>query len=96
MFGEAMDYRYFNFSDGVAVNSNHRITLNKIKTAEKPPLPEPESPMWLPALGAALFLLAGIAWMVCPSNKNNATDGDLFIAWALYRLPPCADNLKID
>ena len=40
MFGEAMDYRYFNFSDGVAVNSNHRITLNKIKTAEKPPLPE--------------------------------------------------------
>jgi hypothetical protein len=32
------------------------------------PLPdEPKTPMWLPALGAALFLLAGIWWATRPS-----------------------------
>lgn len=27
---------------------------------------EPKSPMWLPALGAALFVLAAVAWVVSP------------------------------
>ncbi len=33
------------------------------------PLPEPPTPMWLPALGGALFLIAGIWWAVTPSAK---------------------------
>ena len=34
--------------------------------AHEAPQPEPKSPMWLPALGAALFVLAAIAWVVSP------------------------------
>ena len=37
------------------------------------PLPEPNTPMWLPALGAVLFLIAAIAWTMSPSTSNNAT-----------------------
>jgi hypothetical protein len=29
-------------------------------------LPEPKTPMWLPALGAALFLAAGVWWLARP------------------------------
>ncbi len=31
--------------------------------------------MWLPALGATLFLLAGIWWAWSSSSAANATDG---------------------
>src|SRR4051812_34003145 len=31
-----------------------------------PPPPEPNTPMWLPALGAALFLLVGLWWATRP------------------------------
>jgi hypothetical protein len=34
--------------------------------------PEPKTPMWLPALGVALFLTAGFIWGLTPSNKNEA------------------------
>ncbi len=30
--------------------------------AQPPPPPEPRTPLWLPAVGAALFALAGIGW----------------------------------
>ena len=29
---------------------------------------EPKSPPWLPALGIALFVAAGIAWSLCTSD----------------------------
>ncbi len=33
-------------------------------------LPEPKTPMWLPALGAVLFLTAGLIWGLRPSEKD--------------------------
>lgn len=30
--------------------------------------PEPKSPAWLPALGAVLFLMAGLLWALWPSS----------------------------
>jgi hypothetical protein len=39
---------------------------------EKPPLPEPATPMWLPALGAVLFLLAGVWWAARPADKPES------------------------
>lgn len=38
-----------------------------------PPPPEPKTPMWLPALGALLFLSAGLAWALS-SPAKEATD----------------------
>ncbi|MGH7293765.1 MAG: hypothetical protein ACRELB_02475, partial [Polyangiaceae bacterium] len=39
-----------------------------------PPLDdEPRSPMWLPVLGAALFLAAGIWWAATPAITPPAT-----------------------
>jgi len=40
-------------------------------------LPEPKTPMWLPALGAALFLLAGIwwAWTSAASHVDGSAEG---------------------
>ncbi len=32
---------------------------------------EPKTPMWLPALGALLFLLAGIWWATRPSAPDE-------------------------
>jgi hypothetical protein len=29
--------------------------------------------MWLPALGAALFLIAAVAWTMSPSNASSAS-----------------------
>jgi hypothetical protein len=40
-----------------------------------PPLPEPSTPMWLPALGAALFVLAGVWWVAMPHNDASAEAG---------------------
>ncbi|HVH46848.1 MAG TPA: hypothetical protein VM925_31110 [Labilithrix sp.] len=39
-----------------------------------PTPPEPKTPMWLPALGAALFLLIGLIWGLTPDSKNVAAD----------------------
>lgn len=32
-------------------------------------LPEPKTPMWLPALGAVLFLAVALFWGLCSSDK---------------------------
>lgn len=39
-------------------------------------LPEPLTPMWLPALGATLFLLAGIwwAWTSSTTHVDGSTE----------------------
>jgi hypothetical protein len=34
--------------------------------------PEPKTPMWLPALGAVLFLTVGILWGLRPAAKGGA------------------------
>jgi hypothetical protein len=34
--------------------------------------PEPKTPMWLPALGAVLFLLVGLLWGLWPSPAKPA------------------------
>jgi len=39
-----------------------------------PPPPEPKSPMWLPALGAALFLLAGMLWLLTSGQAPAASE----------------------
>ncbi len=39
-----------------------------------PPLDEPKSPMWLPALGAALFIAVGLWWAVTPSPPPPPPD----------------------
>ena len=40
------------------------------------PLPEPETPAWLPAVGGALFLMAGIWWAVTPSAKAPSEEAE--------------------
>lgn len=37
---------------------------------------EPKSPLWLPALGAALFLLAGVWWLTRPSDLPPPSAAD--------------------
>lgn len=39
-----------------------------------PTLSEPKTPMWLPALGAFLFLVVGLIWGLLPSADDAATD----------------------
>jgi hypothetical protein len=34
--------------------------------------PEPKTPMWLPTLGAVLFLTVGIFWGLRPAAKDGA------------------------
>ena len=34
---------------------------------------EPKTPMWLPALGATLFLIVGIWWATRPAEPSGAT-----------------------
>jgi ferric-dicitrate binding protein FerR (iron transport regulator) len=36
-------------------------------------LPEPKTPMWLPALGAAVFLAAGLWWLARPQPPQDST-----------------------
>jgi hypothetical protein len=37
-----------------------------------PPPPEPSTPMWLPAVGALLFLTAGLAWALTTPPAESA------------------------
>lgn len=38
-------------------------------------LPEPKTPLWMPFVGAALFLLAALGWLVTqPPNTDVAPD----------------------
>lgn len=42
------------------------------ETHGKPSDPqEPKTPMWLPALGAVLFLMVGIVWGLQPSKAES-------------------------
>ncbi|MEO8798033.1 MAG: hypothetical protein ABI551_09130 [Polyangiaceae bacterium] len=46
---------------------------------------EPKTPMWLPALGGALFLLAGIWWVTCPEPANTSAPAPAASAIAATR-----------
>ncbi len=37
-----------------------------------PPPPEPKTPMWLPAVGAVLFLTVGLVWGLGSSGDETA------------------------
>ncbi len=39
-----------------------------------PPPEEPKTPMWLPALGAVLFLTVGLIWGLSSPSHENAAD----------------------
>ncbi len=41
---------------------------------DPPAPPEPKTPMWLPALGAVLFLTAALIWGFMPESKPEASD----------------------
>jgi hypothetical protein len=41
-----------------------------------PPPDEPKTPMWLPALGAALLLLLGIWWAIRAGDTTPRDTGD--------------------
>ena len=43
---------------------------------ETPPPDDPSSPLWLPALGAALFLLAGIWWLAFGNDEPKPAPVD--------------------
>jgi hypothetical protein len=38
-----------------------------------PPPPEPKTPMWLPAVGAVLFLTVGLFWGLSGPSKDATT-----------------------
>ncbi|MGD0673992.1 MAG: hypothetical protein ABSC94_01150 [Polyangiaceae bacterium] len=38
---------------------------------------EPQTPMWLPALGAALFAVLGLVWVMLPSTAQAVPDADV-------------------
>ncbi len=52
-----------------------------------PPDDEPKTPMWLPALGAALFVSVALWWAVTPSAPPIAPD-DAASASAAVAAPP--------
>jgi hypothetical protein len=37
-----------------------------------PPDEEPRTPLWLPALGAGLFIAVGVAWAIVSSKSREA------------------------
>jgi hypothetical protein len=41
---------------------------------EPPPPPEPKTPMWLPAVGAVLFLVVGLIWGLGSSETTTGAD----------------------
>jgi hypothetical protein len=42
-----------------------------------PPPPEPKTPMWLPAVGALLFLTVGLVWALStPSQETQDTSAN--------------------
>jgi hypothetical protein len=45
-------------------------------TEPVPPPEEPKTPMWLPAVGAALFLVVGVWWAARPSPPPPPDAGE--------------------
>jgi hypothetical protein len=41
-----------------------------------PAADEPSTPLWLPALGALFFLIAGIGWATCTPAATASADGE--------------------
>ena len=52
---------------------------------------EPKSPLWLPALGAALFLLAGIWWLAWNPEEPKPAAAEAASAAASASAAPAAD-----
>jgi hypothetical protein len=40
-----------------------------------PPPAEPKTPMWLPAVGAVLFLMVGLFWGLSGPSKDATAEG---------------------
>jgi hypothetical protein len=60
-----------------------------------PPLPEPHTPMWLPAVGAVLFLTVGLIWALStppkdPTETMGTPTGTVVSAAAPTPTPPPA------
>jgi len=53
------------------------------ESAHAQPLSEPRTPMWLPAVGAALFTLVGVGWALCPAARSQAADTESAAAAAV-------------
>jgi hypothetical protein len=58
-------------SDGNQANS-HEGDHAEAHDHGPPAPPEPNTPMWLPAVGALLFLTAGLAWALSTPPKETA------------------------
>jgi hypothetical protein len=59
-----------------------------VSSAHAPVSDEPKSPMWLPALGAALFLTAGLWWAVTPSAPDVVADAPAASATTIASAAP--------
>lgn len=57
-------------SDGNQANS-HEEDAAEAHDHGPPPPAEPNTPMWLPAVGALLFLSAGLAWALTTPPKET-------------------------
>ena len=55
-----------------------------------PPPPEPKTPMWLPAVGAVLFLTVGLFWGFTGPSKDATSEGNAAGA-ATATAAPAAD-----
>jgi hypothetical protein len=58
-----------------------------VSSAHAPPPDEPKSPLWLPALGGALFLAVGLWWAVTPSSPDPVDVADAPVASAAPAAP---------
>ena len=58
-------------SDGNHEHSHaHSDDAHDAQDHGPPPLPEPNTPMWLPAVGAVLFLGVGLIWALSTPPKD--------------------------
>ena len=51
------------------MSDSHDEAPRSGENAVPPPPPEPQSPLWLPALGVLLFVAAGVFWAMHSSNS---------------------------
>ncbi len=51
-------------------DGNHGDSLEHADAHGPPPPPEPKTPMWLPAVGALLFLTVGLLWALTTPPKD--------------------------
>ncbi len=54
---------------------------------------EPQSPSWLPALGIAFFVVAGVVWSICTGDSATAAaSGAASASAAAGASPPSAPS----